>query len=280
MRCIVNMENGKELPRSFRTCRLEGSLSVTEQGLAELALSGSGQFSQLGLEALLERLEAERQGKPLLIVDLREESHGFVDGTAVSWYQGEKNWGNRGKKREQIEEEQAEFLDHSLLAGGLSIYPDKESQEAIDWKVESVSDEAELLASYGLAYRRLYVTDHRRPDDRAVDEFLALFRLLGKDHWLHFHCGAGKGRTTTFMVMCDILVNGSKVSFEDILTRQWLIGGKQLNDSSSAPQWKLEAIEERLAFLHRFYDYVVSQPRLELSWSNWLSLNQPCSTGD
>src|SRR5262245_45655877 len=50
-------------------------------GLDELRASGSAQFGAMGLQAIIERV-----GRPLVVVDLRQESHGLLDGVPVSWY--------------------------------------------------------------------------------------------------------------------------------------------------------------------------------------------------
>ena len=46
---------------------------------------------------------------PICIVDLREESHGFFDGIAVSWY-GEHDWGNVGLTQEEALADEAERI--------------------------------------------------------------------------------------------------------------------------------------------------------------------------
>src|SRR5258708_7019779 len=96
---ILNMDNQKVLPRNFRMTRMSDELynatqqgSLSTVGLFELNASASGQFSQQGLEKILELIPSNH----ILLLDLREESHGFINGIAVSWY-SEKDWGNRGK---------------------------------------------------------------------------------------------------------------------------------------------------------------------------------------
>ena len=44
----------------------------------------------------------------MLIVDLRQESHGFLNGNAISWY-GTRNAANEGKIGRQIEAEQSTY---------------------------------------------------------------------------------------------------------------------------------------------------------------------------
>ena len=50
--------------------------------------------------------------------------------------------------------------------------------------------------------------------------FVQLVNSELKDNWLHFHCKQGIGRTTTFMIMYDIMKNAKEVSLDDIVKRQ------------------------------------------------------------
>ena len=61
---------------------------LDSRGLKAIA---SGQFSEAQLIELKAQLKA-----PIIIVDLRQESHGFVNGYPVSWY-GPKNQANMRK---------------------------------------------------------------------------------------------------------------------------------------------------------------------------------------
>ncbi len=67
-------------------------------GLETLSISGSAQFSREGLRQLQEKLA----GKKLLVVDLRQESHGFLNGWPVSWY-ADHDWANLGKTLKEVE---------------------------------------------------------------------------------------------------------------------------------------------------------------------------------
>ena len=91
----IDADDVRGLPRNFRTMEdefhapykkdMDDSYVPTREGLERLHASGSGEFSASGLHSLLEAL-AEKTQMPICIVDLREESHGFFDGIAVSWY--------------------------------------------------------------------------------------------------------------------------------------------------------------------------------------------------
>jgi Inositol hexakisphosphate len=90
--------------------------------------------------------------------------------------------------------------------------------------VKQASIERDLVSSADASYVRVAVTDHTRPVDEAVDRFIVAVRALPQNAWAHFHCEAGLGRTTTFIVLYDMLRNASRVSLEDIVQRQKLLG--------------------------------------------------------
>lgn len=74
-------------------------------------MSGSGQPSILNLAAFTQELQ--KQGIPpnqVILVDLRQEDHGYLNGTAVSWY-GDNNWANVGKNDAAVRQEEARRLE-------------------------------------------------------------------------------------------------------------------------------------------------------------------------
>lgn len=269
VRLIKNRDNIRALPSNFRSSgsayiRHFGS-TPTRKGLVKLKMSGSSQFSKRGLKAILKAIPSNN----VLLVDLREESHGFFDGTAVSLY-GYHNENNMGKSGLEITKEESDFLKSVQDRGFVLMYDDKHAKEPWPVHVQKAFSESELAGHYKIQYVRLYVTDHHRPSDEVVDEFIKLVRSLPEETWIHFHCAGGKGRTTTFMIMYDMIKNAGEVSEEDIMRRQWLLGGKDLSTPTSSPGWKYEPSLERKRFLKKFYKYARDNPNLEMSWSEWL----------
>ena len=266
-----------DLPRSFRTSafpfRVTDGPVPSRNGLDRLRISGSGEFSAGQLGTVLANLPGR-----VTIVDLRRESHGFLGDAAVSWVTP-GNQGNPG-----LDAAAVAAAETTLLAGidGKSDVPvvriikqgqpgEKKERETLAMGPASARTEAELAAALGAGSLRVPVSDRTRPDDAAVDRFLTFYRTVSPETWLHFHCRAGHGRTTTFMAMADMLKNANDVSFEDVIVRQWLLGGVDVREVSG--KWeRIEASQARLAFLRRFYDYARANPGARpLLWTQWLA---------
>lgn len=277
---IVNMENIHELPRNFRMTTKSYLPSEKNSsppfpsfnGLFELNASASGQFSQNSLAKMLEVIPSSK----VLIVDLREESHGFINGIAVSWY-GEKDWGNKDKNLQEINTDEQNRLHKIFQKPTVHLYSKsaKTTQPQII-TIKEVFNESELTKKMHVQYIRIPVTDHLRPSNPEIDTFINLIKthFLIKDsthEWLHFHCAAGRGRSTSFIAMYDMIRNASKVSFQDILKRQALIGGKDLTQPFEVTDWRYPHHFDRLEFLHDFYNYCIENPNLEQSWTSWIN---------
>lgn len=242
----INCDNAGRLPRNFRTAApLDG---------VPLNASASGQFSVNGLTTLL----LELPEGPIWIVDLREESHGFADGTAISW-RTLRNWANIGRSLKEIVRDEQQRLQQ--------LFADEET-------IEYVMTEEQLAHQRGLNYLRLPITDHCRPTNAQVDNFLAFYRQLQPKDWVHYHCNAGKGRASMLMVMHDIMRNGDSFSFEEILLRQGSLGGKDYSLPIAPDSWKLPYHRQRLQFLRDFYTFRRDAECTELLWTEWLELDR------
>lgn len=267
----IDSHNTPELPRSFRTTSDSLPAGYAPAGLAALHASGSSQFSELQLATMLPRFSGT-----VYIVDLRQEAHGFLDGTAVSWY-GERNWENRGKTLPEITALEQERLAAAQNGAPLTVatlhkHKGKVTTSTQEMLVTHALSEAQLAELYGVRYYRIPATDHIRPSNENVDQFLAWYKTLPADAWLHFHCHAGHGRTTTFLIMYDILRNHQVASLEEIVARQAALGGIDvLNTPPSKEGWQKTAYEERAVFVRQFYEYVHQSPaELPQTWSAWL----------
>ena len=122
-----------------------------------------------------------------------------------------------------------------------------------------------------MSYIRIPVTDKEKPSDDMVDYFVQFVQSLPQNTWVHFHCEEGMGRTTTFMVMYDIMKNAKRVSLDDIMNRQVLIGGQDLLDDKVNTT---KNAKERTEFIQEFYKYALqNNDNFKTTWSQWINTN-------
>jgi inositol hexakisphosphate len=266
-------------PFRFRTTRDPYKEAAANQpsreGLDRLNASGSGTFAEEALLKIKKAIPAPR----VTVVDLRQETHGFVNGLSVSWW-SERNAANKGKTRQQVLDDEKERLaalkkPGLITAVLLAVDDDKKvikQLTPIDVKVQRIASEQELCEANGLQYQRILVTDREAPDNAEVDRFVKLVSTLPADQWLHFHCEHGSGRTTTFMAIYDMMRNARKVSLNDVLRRQWLLGGADLFTDPPQDSWRYPGAVARRHFLEKFHAYCqATAPDFEQSWSSWLA---------
>jgi len=274
----LKLENA--LPRNFRTTddRLDPSKGETPAttGLSELRASGSGEFTPEGLKLLL----AHTRG-PVTVFDLRQETHIFVNNLPVSWY-ASHDWANVGRTQSAIEADEAARVASLKSGSKIAIRPsapvkhgDANSVTPQEVTVESASAERDIVSAAGANYVRITVTDHARPVDEEVDRFILAVRAFPENAWAHFHCEAGQGRTTTFMVLYDMLRNAGRVSLANIVARQRILNhGYDVLQLSEPENWKAACAADRAAFVRAFYEYARANPNGQSQlWSEWLNRN-------
>lgn len=287
-------------PRNFRMASDDWRVAPedeppTRKGLDNLRISGSAQCTAAGFASLYATLAdaqgcasaaggagraafpaaAAAPGAPIYDVDLRQESHGFADGLPVSWHK-KGNLANEGKTPEEVALDEEERL--ADLAGVTTTFvpkgkTDKGRVEAVTFTPQNVQTEKEVVEALGFRYVRFYVTDRTQPDTETIEAFLDFVDSLPRDAWLHFHCRAGHGRTTTFMAMYDMIRNPD-IPAETIIERQHLIGGADLT-AMKDEEWKNERIVQRLETLKLFSEYVRARHAGEttLRWGEWIEEN-------
>lgn len=255
VKLVVDVDNSEKLPKNFRTSKdtisAEDAAGIDLTGLSDLNISGGGSMSENGLKAVINAT----QGYKLVDIDLRQESHGLINGMAISWY-GENDGANAGLTRDQIEDDEEDKLeaieDNDYVK--FDVLPNNKSVDVGELtNLTKVETEEDLADDLDVKYIRITNQDHYKPTDENVDRFVDKVKDLSSDKWLHFHCRGGKGRTTTFMSMYDMMKNAKTVSYNDILKRQQLIGGSDLltgNDEDQA-----DPSNSRAAFLTEFYAY-------------------------
>ena len=243
VRISLDSNNKDTLPQNFRKTtdisKASELKSINLTGLDKLNISGSGQFTEFNLPLIV---KAIGDNFSIIDIDLREESHGFINGIAISFSNPHNNV-NKGLTLNQVIEQENSDLASIKLDTPLTLYNNK-----LTLTPKVVENEDKLVKSNNLSYLRIPVTDGSLPNDDMVNYFVEFVKNQPKNSWLHFHCKAGIGRTTTFMIMYDIMKNCNEVSLNDIISRQVL-----LSDIS-----KKNAVDfyagRRYEFLNKFYD--------------------------
>ncbi|OSB19296.1 hypothetical protein B2H94_09395 [Clostridium sporogenes] len=257
---VLDSRNNNEIPKKFRKSsdisNVEKNKNINLSGLNTLNISGSKQFSEQNLPLIISNIKTSL---PITVVDLRQESHGFINGLPVSWA-NKKNDANIGLTKSEVLEDENNKLKSIKLNSPISFYNDP-NKTIIPTKVEN---EEQLVKHNSLSYVRIPVTDTKLPTDDMVDYFVDVIKSNPKDTWYHFHCKQGIGRTTTFMIMYDMMKNAKEVSADDIIKRQLLLAGFDEN------QMKSFYNDKRSTFLQSFYKYSKENGKdFKIKWSDW-----------
>ncbi|MBE6043614.1 MAG: hypothetical protein E7216_05195 [Clostridium thermopalmarium] len=248
------------LPKNFRKTTnlavIENNKDINLTGLDKLNISGSSQFSVNNLPMLIDAIGTSL---PITVIDLRQESHGFINEYAVSWAD-EKNNANAGLTREQVLKKEAQQLNSIKLNKPITFY----NHPKLTIMPTKVQDEDKLVKSKDLSYKRVTVRDGGIPTDDMVDYFVDIIKNQPKDSWLHFHCKEGIGRTSTFMIMYDMMKNYKSLSAEDIIKRQLALANYKESTVQSFYN------KERIGFLNKFYEYCKANgDNFDTKWSQW-----------
>jgi hypothetical protein len=179
--------------------------------IQSLSIIGSAQPSLKQFETLLQDNTLHA------IVDLRAETHFFVNGQPVSW-------GTQGK-----------YLKTDITQDkcGLS--------------------ERAWAKYHDLKYLNLKVSNYSPPTSEQINTFIRFYKALPPGTTLLIHCRGGLGRTTTFLSIVDMMQNATHDSFDAILERQSYYGGSDLREDKAGDKEK--PAKERLKILKAFYAY-------------------------
>lgn len=260
---------------------------VTRQGMDTLLLSGSGQFSSGSVATFADRLKKvenfDSRVKKIVVINLRRENHvdGHINGSgtfAIAWkvvtpIEGRTGYVyNEDASVEEIEA-QEDLLGKSLVGITKTYDTDLGDQEMTTAAfmvekelVKKLEKELGLLCEYV----RLPSSDEQAPDNATVQILIDMFNKRPDTDWWHFHCAGGQGRTTTFMCMVDMLCNNQKLTADEIILRQFKLGGSDMGDFKKDPH-KLK--ELRYQFLKNFHQYCLEcskeTPPYQTKWTNW-----------
>ena len=184
--------------------------------------SGSRQLNPDQLAERLSEVIVRYRTRDLFLVDLREETHGFLDTRAASWY-ADNDFANVGQSTEWIQADEAARLG-ALKGQTTQVFTitsdsaDNRHQQRVmpvsyqQITVATSATEREAfdnrrIGGCTIHYVRIPVTDHCAPVGSALDALRSMVPVSGHPEkaWVHFHCHGGDGRTTTFLTLYDML---------------------------------------------------------------------------
>lgn len=149
---------------------------------ADLKIAGGGQPTKEVL-AHLSALLGVPPDMPIWDIDLRQESHGFLNHAAVSWH-GPQNAANRGLAATEVEQDETARLQgtlgHVVQALPMGRYDEEHIKDSFDESVQSWSTERKLARRAGLGYKRFAATDMEWPAPAVIDDFVEFYRSLPK----------------------------------------------------------------------------------------------------
>lgn len=242
----LDASDSYELPYSFRI-------------IPNSNLSASGQPSLNNLRTIFDKLKKSAEyDATIYLVDLRQEPHGFADAYPVSWYV-KKNLANYWKGNSGIERDELARLKKTV--GVQTTFVPLGNYDTAHFSPvtiipSSAQSERAAASEVGFSYIRFGVTDMMTPAPEIVDEFLNFVGTLDENDWLHFHCQAGHGRTTTFVVMYQLLQNPD-ASLEEICALNSKLGGSNLLDGGDR--------EKFIRLFQRYAKEIIAQGG-ETSW--------------
>lgn len=230
-------------------------LPMRLRDIPTLNISGSAQFTKDQLLNLKNSINKDN----ICIVDLRQESHGMINDLAISFLNPYKDL-NNGFTTEQTIKAENSLLNKIKIGNTIQLY--KHTGIFIkDITVDFISNESQLVTEADMQYKRFAVKDNSAPTPDIVDQFVEFIKNKPDDIHLHFHCAAGKGRTTSFMVMYQAMKNNSNLTLEQLLSYQYNIGGVNLHDNNI-----------QYNFLEDFCNYVQKNKdsNYSISYSQWI----------
>ena len=105
----------------------------SREGLDNLRQSGSSFFSKNEFKELLKHVPA----KDLVVIDLRNESHGYINDDGISWYSRYKTF-NKGQSAKEIDRREKSMLETAKMNQDVDVATLDKHKDIASQKVEHV----------------------------------------------------------------------------------------------------------------------------------------------
>lgn len=242
-------------------------------GLDDLSVSFSNQFSREQFYNLTPVLGELVDYKTIYFIDLRSESHGFVNGLPISFYKKD-NLSNEGLDAFQITVDEEKKL--TLIKGkNITAYEfidNVKTDSSVEINVREFQTEKDLVSNAGFNYKRIPATENVIPSNDKIDEFINFIKVLDINNiWLHFHSDDDMSRTSIFVSLFDMMKNPN-LSLEDIIYRDAMIGTDYLlyeGINEVNENYYIECSK----LINLLYQYVKDnhETNYDMSWSSWVA---------
>ena len=226
----INKENNK-LPRNFR-----------DLNLYNLKAIASAQFSENELIFIKKKFF----NKKITIVDLRKENHFFINGIPVSILNENIDLIEIQNIDLFYQNQLTEIKKHSKISIKL------ENGDYKEILIKKLLSEEELVKSHGFGYKRFPIKDYNFPNKDIFDDIVEFLLNLKSEDLIYVHCAGGKGRSTIFLSIYDIVINSKQTSLAEIFLRQHKIGGANLYNIKEDNEWE-ESEKKKLKILVQLY---------------------------
>jgi predicted protein tyrosine phosphatase len=185
-------------------------------------IHGSGQPTKSAWRQKLQDLSKRYPGKKIPWANLREEPVIYVKGKPYSlrklkaWNENlETNKGMSGQAVEKQEERLRQEILQRLADGKLKLRGEtnsfklKDETVPLDLKPEDIQTPRqvadELSQCFNIEYKRIPIGDEKAPEPRDLDAIKNWVESFPADAPMVFNCHAGRGRTTTAIVVADMV---------------------------------------------------------------------------
>lgn len=243
----------------------------SRSGLDNMMASGSGIIQEVTFKRAMQRVPQEGK-ENFYVIDLRESPECFWNGVPIRWY-GYWRDPSTGEIKEKSFKQDKLSNTFVKIKWAIRRFKNNVSLELL--KQHNLETEQDMVKKLGFHYAAFNGIRHTVHQHKQIDQFVAFVKSMQPSAWLHFHCGAGRGRTTIFLVLYDIIKNAHQVSLKDIVARQYMLGGENVFDDKPWVNgtWTPEALKARKKLVQTFYAYV-KDPNgyAKQSWSNWLKV--------
>jgi len=202
-------------------------------------VTGTGQPTIDGMKKILD--EAGAKNKTVRWLNMREEPVVYVNGKPYNLRQAahpDKNLEQTGLSAQDVEKQEEqlkkEILEEAKKNGGYIIIKDEKIDENgkfvnVDRKVKVTEDSVKTVKDvyddlakegYKVDYKRVPVSDEKPPEKKDFDELVNILKNDDPNMPTILNCHAGRGRTTTAMVVADLIKTSKNEGDTGKLIRQ------------------------------------------------------------